>query len=614
MSLLTWGLLFGIGLNSAVGVELSRRVILPNATTDTGANSLELCWGFNDTHVEVQLSYPTLGWLTMGLSPNGGMDQSDVLFGYVNDTTNEVVIQDRFLTADMESMKIVLSLDKVQNWQMVSGSKNDTYTVLRAVRKIKACDNMDRSFTNLEQAVIYSYHSKLPDSPTGKIRKHSQRGQTTVNFLRATPIPDPDIANEITKTLEFRIDNRTVSGKETQYSCKLTALPVFDKKYQSIASQPIINKANMKYIHHMLVYVCMDLPAEYAKKDFFACGPTDDSFVMKYCQNMIGGWAMGAKETNYQPADVGSPFTPEMTGMKVVVQIHYNNPDLATFVDDSGMRFLLTDQVRKYDSGTIMAGIFSLDFTLTMPPGLETFHVQGQCSDQCTRTMLPEEGINIFASNVHMHTRGKSGVARHFRGNQEILPPLGQELAYDFNFQSSKPLIPNRKFLPGDRIIVECNFTTINDTKPVYGGEGTMEEMCLIFLSYYPKSDLSICGSQFQIKPYLKALGMTPDMLIANGGFPKARLAVAAQLFNNLNDGMKARREILKTFLGPVNKFIAGQKWDSESAKPLQSFYSDKQYLAICRGKGGNITIIPADTPPEITFYVDPSKLPCTSS
>ena len=29
----------------------------------------------------------------------------------------------------------------------------------------------------------------------------------------------------------------------------------------------------------------------------------------------------------YEPADVGQPFTPKMSGLQVVLQIHYNNPE-----------------------------------------------------------------------------------------------------------------------------------------------------------------------------------------------------------------------------------------------------------------------------------------------
>ena len=54
-------------------------------------------WGANETHIEVQLIYPTRGWLALGLSPDGGMHGSDVLFGYISDTTNEVVVQVRII-------------------------------------------------------------------------------------------------------------------------------------------------------------------------------------------------------------------------------------------------------------------------------------------------------------------------------------------------------------------------------------------------------------------------------------------------------------------------------------------------------------------------------------
>jgi Copper type II ascorbate-dependent monooxygenase, N-terminal domain len=55
----------------------------------------------------------------------------------------------------------------------------------------------------------------------------------------------------------------------------------------------------MKNIHHMLVYVCAKIPEEQSQKEFFECGPSSGAnFVMKYCQTLIGGWAMGAKVRN----------------------------------------------------------------------------------------------------------------------------------------------------------------------------------------------------------------------------------------------------------------------------------------------------------------------------
>ena len=36
----------------------------------------------------------------------------------------------------------------------------------------------------------------------------------------------------------------------------------------------------------------------------------------------------------------------------------------------------------------------------------------------------------------------------------------------------------------------------------------TAEEMCLVFLDYFPKIDLNQCGASFKLPPYLKAIGL----------------------------------------------------------------------------------------------------------
>ena len=100
-SLLFISLVTSVFVSRAYAIKVDKTQILGNITNPqlcpdcTGdlSKSLILQWGTNDSHIEVQLTYPTLGWMAMGLSPDGGMNDSDVLFGYVNDTTNEVVIQ-----------------------------------------------------------------------------------------------------------------------------------------------------------------------------------------------------------------------------------------------------------------------------------------------------------------------------------------------------------------------------------------------------------------------------------------------------------------------------------------------------------------------------------------
>ncbi|OWA50096.1 hypothetical protein BV898_14622 [Hypsibius exemplaris] len=171
--------------HSAVSIDLQQKLKL---TKNADGGSLDVAWGANDTHVEVELTYPTTGWLALGLSPDGGMDMSDVLFGYVNGD-GTFVVQDRYLAAPDGVGS--LSLDTTQNWQGISGSKNGTFTQLRAVRAIRTGDSaQDRAFTDKSQNVIVAMSPTVPDSPTAPIRKHSFKFSTSLTFLSAaTPAP-----------------------------------------------------------------------------------------------------------------------------------------------------------------------------------------------------------------------------------------------------------------------------------------------------------------------------------------------------------------------------------------------------------------------------------------
>ena len=76
---------------------------------------------------------------------------------------------------------------------------------------------------------------------------------------------------------------------------------------------------------------------------------------------------------------------------------------------------------------------------------------------------------------------------RHIRNGQE-LPVILQDNNYDFNFQASRqPLKGRGKILPGDEMILECDYQTSGRQGPTFGGLSTREEMCLGFILYYPR-------------------------------------------------------------------------------------------------------------------------------
>ncbi|KAG0721915.1 DBH-like monooxygenase protein 1 [Chionoecetes opilio] len=55
---------------------------------------------------------------------------------------------------------------------------------------------------------------------------------------------------------------------------------------------------------------------------------------------------------------------------------------------------------------------------------------------------------------------------------------------------------------------MDCGYNSMHRPVTTYGGLGTKEEMCVAFMSYYPRIDLSYCGSQPQLDTVLNALGI----------------------------------------------------------------------------------------------------------
>ncbi|KAI8607127.1 PHM/PNGase F domain-containing protein [Chytriomyces sp. MP71] len=202
-------------------------------------------------------------------------------------------------------------------------------------------------------------------------------------------------------------------------------------------------------------------------------------------------WAPGNGMTVY-PAEAGLPIG--SGGFEYFsLQIHYNNPDgLSKVVDSSGFKFYYTSVLRKYDIGLLLVG----QFDLTIPGNSSTYTDSdtGICPSTCT-SKFPGN-ITIISNVLHMHTLGFNISTRQIRGSQEIIP-LGERHYYDFNYQGvSPPTDPNAVLMPGDTLLTKCRFKPTSGLRNnvTHFGENTADEMCLNYISYYPRNPkISVC-------------------------------------------------------------------------------------------------------------------------
>ncbi|MGH0127521.1 UNVERIFIED_CONTAM: hypothetical protein FKN15_064757 [Acipenser sinensis] len=197
------------------------------------------------------------------------------------------------------------------------------------------------------------------------------------------------------------------------------------------------------------------------------------------------------------PPHVGVSIGTSLDPVYVLMEMHYDNPTYqadknviteeslcysADLIDSSGLRLFYTPVLREYDAGVIETGVWALELEMPL-------------------------GIHVFAVLLHSHLAGQSLKTRHFRnGDEQQL--LAYDDAYDFNFQEFQYLKEERTLLPGDNLVTECKYNTKDRKNMTWGGLSTRDEMCLSYLLYYPRINLTRCESLPQIRKQLTFIGV----------------------------------------------------------------------------------------------------------
>jgi len=121
-----------------------------------------LYWRINNSTgmIYLALEVKTLGWVGFGLgeSTSGSMPGADIVSGMVSNGVAQ--IQDRHAVA-----KEYPNIDDCQNWILVSGEENSTWTIIEVARKLDTNDTQDRPFVGRNRIVfawgttdVFGYH------------------------------------------------------------------------------------------------------------------------------------------------------------------------------------------------------------------------------------------------------------------------------------------------------------------------------------------------------------------------------------------------------------------------------------------------------------------------
>ncbi|XP_076769591.1 DBH-like monooxygenase protein 2 isoform X3 [Arvicanthis niloticus] len=443
------------------------------------SHAVFLRWDFDyeSEIITFELQVQTTGWIGLGITDRYTFVGSDLVVGGVLPNGNVYFSDQHLLDED------TLEQDGSQDAELLKLTEDSSSTTMRFSRPFRSCDPHDHDITSDTMRVLAAYG--LDDIPKMS-REHTF--VKSIFLLQILQYDDQD-APEDTIIHDLKISNFLIPEDDTTYACTFLPLPIVSKKHHIYKFEPILVERNETMVHHVLVYACGNssvLPTGIGE-----CYGSDPSFSL--CSHVIAGWAVGGLSYQF-PDDVGisigTPFDPQW----IRLEIHYSNfQNLPGIRDTSGMRLYYTSHLRKYDMGVLQLGIsvFPIHF---IPPGAEAFLSYGLCKTDKFEEMngAPVADIYVSACLLHTHLAGRSLQAVQYRNGTQ-LQVVCKDFSYDFNLQESRDLPHPVVIKPGDELLIECHYQTLDRDFMTFGGASTINEMCLIFIFYYPRINISSC-------------------------------------------------------------------------------------------------------------------------
>lgn len=213
-------------------------------------------------------------------------------------------------------------------------------------------------------------------------------------------------------------------------------------------------------------------------------------------RNFLTGWAPGGQPL-VNPEGVGT-YLPESGQLKLDMH-YYNLQNDQDEYDQSGVEICITRTLRESTST-----VYPFAASAYAPA-----HERVENENTCTVQKNTDEPVYLLTSSPHMHQFGVHAKLEIIRkdGSVEVV----HDKPFSFDDQVSVDVGPIELF-DGDQISMTCVYQ--NDTSRTANfGEGSNDEMCFNFASYYPMCGMTCTGGS------LIARGLT---IAQGGGCPNA--------------------------------------------------------------------------------------------
>ncbi|KAG7210089.1 hypothetical protein KM043_011660 [Ampulex compressa] len=458
----------------------------------------------DDEVVTFRVTAKTLGYVGIGFNEKSHMKGADIVLAWVDDHTGAVNLLD---SHGIEETNAAPVTDASQDVRVLEGSQNETHTSITFSRNWQTCDPQDHRLTGDTVRVLWALHESDPELNTA-IWHGDRRGGRALRLKTAAPHSPPQQMQDL-RHWDVKLNQFTVSDNmDTVYWCKIFKAPPLKEKYHMIGYTPLVEKANEDLVHHVILYECAStapILGEHARIVGAPCYSPTMPREWESCLQPVLAWARGSKG-EWLPEHVGIPIAEHREGSYYMLEVHYNNPSMKKVIDSSGVRLHLTPNLRPQEAGILVAGVAVSPLHL-VPPRQKEYATAGYCTPHCTNTMFPDEGVNVVSVVLHSHLAGRRLSLKHIRQGKE-LPRIVEDNHFDFDYQQSHTLEKEVKILPGDELVAECVYGTLDRSRPTLGGYAASQEMCLAFVVHYPRTPLAACYSMTPVKDLFKTLGV----------------------------------------------------------------------------------------------------------
>ncbi|CAG9862750.1 unnamed protein product [Phyllotreta striolata] len=486
--------------------DVSNDILWTHSEVLDKQNRIILRWQPRHQEILFRVEAKTRGYIGIGFSPDGKMEKADIILGWVNDHTGSAVLMDcHGVPASQGSAPV---RDQIDNYTLMRGLQNDTHTVIEFRRAFDTCDPDDYVLSSDTVKIIWALHDRDPHRSSDLVYHGHDRGSQSVHLL-GPPAPKMHLTHS--SHWDVVLENFNVPrDMTTTYWCKVFKAPTLNSKHHITGFEPVIGERHSSMVHHMVMHECqlddgddLSLWEAFAKEDGKLCYSNVPN-VWDKCLTPLVAWAIGSKGENF-PTHVGLPLA-EKKHSFYMLEVHFDNPAKKPVADTSGLRLHYTSELRENEAGILITGIApsTLHF---IPPYQNEYKTAGYCSVDCTKEVIPKDGINVVSVMLHSHLAAKKMKLRHIRALKE-LTPLAEDNRYDYNYQQSRSLSQDIPILPGDGLITECTYSTLNRSKPTLGGYSMQDEMCLAFILHYPRTQLAGCYSMPPVKTFFENLGI----------------------------------------------------------------------------------------------------------